>query len=110
MSRREHSIHEETQLILPLATLLQQRGLRLVEQDQFIFPEVREAPHNAVEIPVSSVVYLQIRDAQNRVLAEDFYEHRLVKGQSPFIGPRAIPGSERARVLESLCKACIVKG
>lgn len=95
----------ETVLHQALLDLMQAKGLRLVEMDQFIYPEEHESVRLRAGPPTQSRLYLQLVDGQGRTVASDSYVQGLSPARSPFIGVRAEPGSERQRVLDKLAKA-----
>lgn len=94
--------HNEAELHQPLVDLLREKGFRLRESDQLIYPDDQEAMRLRAGPPSQSTMYLQILDAQGSTVASSHYIESLRADRSPFIGARSVPGSARRRVLDDL--------
>jgi hypothetical protein len=77
MNNNQNPHHREAQPHCALMALMQAHGLRLVEMDQFVYPEEPKTPRFFALAPQRSLVYLQLVDAQKNVVAGGCYEHKL---------------------------------
>lgn len=103
MANHKHPLPEVPELHDALFLAMRDRGLRLVEMDQIIYPEHE---HQGVHFgaPSHSLVYLQVLDTHLRTLACTTYLHALSEVRSPFTGYRAIPGSARWFAMDDMAK------